>query len=99
VPPSDSPMERDRSLVSIPESTESRKTVEPATPLQYLPGVGPLRVELFHKIGVRRPIDLLFLFPRSYQDIAPFQGITELEPGIRATVVGQIVETDQRYSY
>ena len=99
MPPSDSPMERDRSLVSIPESTESRKPVELATPLQFLPGVGPLRVELFHKIGVRRPIDLLFLFPRSYQDIAPFQGITELEPGIRATVVGQIVETDQRYSF
>lgn len=92
-------MERDRSLVSIPESNETRKPVELATPLQFLPGIGSLRVELFHKIGVQRAIDLLFLFPRSYQDIAPFQGITELEPGIRATVAGQVVEMDQRYSF
>ncbi len=73
--------------------------MEVSTPLQFIPGIGPQRVELFHKLGVRRAIDLLFLFPRSYQDIAPFQSITELEPGIRASVVGQIVDMDQRVSF
>ena len=73
--------------------------LEVGTPLQFIPGIGPQRVELFHKLGVRRAIDLLFLFPRSYQDIAPFQSITELEPGIRASVVGQIVDMDQRVSF
>ena len=69
------------------------------TPLQFIPGIGPLRVELFQKLGVRRATDLLFLFPRSYQDIAPYQSITELEPGVRASVIGQIVDMDQRVSF
>lgn len=78
---------------------QSAPPLEVGTPLQFIPGIGPQRVELFHKLGVRRAIDLLFLFPRSYQDIAPFQSITELEPGIRASVVGQIVDMDQRVSF
>lgn len=80
-------------------SPPSAPPLEVGTPLQFIPGIGPQRVELFHKLGVRRAIDLLFLFPRSYQDIAPFQSITELEPGIRASVVGQIVDMDQRVSF
>lgn len=80
-------------------SLQSLPPLEVSTPLQFIPGIGPQRVELFHKLGVRRAIDLLFLFPRSYQDIAPFQSITELEPGIRASVVGQIVDMDQRVSF
>jgi ATP-dependent DNA helicase RecG len=80
-------------------SPQSAPPLEVGTPLQFIPGIGPQRVELFHKLGVRRAIDLLFLFPRSYQDIAPFQSITELEPGIRASVVGQIVDMDQRVSF
>jgi len=78
---------------------QSALPVEVGTPLQYIPGIGPQRVELFYKLGVRRATDLLFLFPRSYQDIAPYQSITELEPGFRASVIGQIVDMDQRVSF
>ena len=81
---------------TIPQSV---LTVEVGTPLQKIPGIGPQRVDLFHKLGVRRATDLLFLFPRSYQDIAPYQSITELEPGFRASVIGQIVDMDQRVSF
>ena len=86
---------------SVPEkaTSQSAPPVEVGTPLQYIPGIGPQRVELFHKLGVRRATDLLFLFPRSYQDIAPYQSITELEPGFRASVIGQIVDIDQRVSF
>ena len=81
---------------TIPQSV---LTVEVGTPLQKIPGIGLQRVDLFHKLGVRRATDLLFLFPRSYQDIAPYQSITELEPGFRASVIGQIVDMDQRVSF
>ena len=81
---------------TIPQSV---LTVEVGTPLQKIPGIGPQRVDLFHKLGVRRATDLLFLFPRSYQDIAPYQSITELAPGFRASVIGQIVDMDQRVSF
>ena len=81
---------------TIPQSV---LTVEVGTPLQKIPGIGLQRVDLFHKLGVRRATDLLFLFPRSYQDIAPYQSITELAPGFRASVIGQIVDMDQRVSF
>ncbi len=89
---------------AAPSDTEkapakSALQVEVGTSLQFIPGIGPLRVELFQKLGVRRATDLLFLFPRSYQDIAPYQSITELEPGVRASVIGQIVDMDHRVSF
>ncbi len=86
---------------SGPEKAPAKSAlpVEVGTALQFIPGIGPLRVELFQKIGVRRAADLLFLFPRGYQDIAPYQSITELEPGVRASVIGQVVDMDQRVSF
>ncbi len=80
-------------------ASQTPPPLEAGTPLQFVPGIGPQRVELFHKLGVRKAIDLLFLFPRNYQDIAPYQSITELEPGVRASVIGQIVDMDQRVSF
>ncbi|XZE45931.1 ATP-dependent DNA helicase RecG [Pirellulaceae bacterium SH467] len=80
-------------------ASADRKKLDPQTPLQFVPGIGPLRLELFHKLGIRKPLDLLFLFPRTYQDIAPYQSIAELVPGVRATVVGQIVDLDQRFGF
>jgi len=85
--------------VSEKSTSQTTPPLEVGTPLQFISGIGPQRVELFHKLGVRKAIDLLFLFPRSYQDIAPYQSITELEPGVRASVIGQIVDMDQRVSF
>ena len=87
------------SPISEKSTSQNTPPLEVGTPLQFIPGIGPQRVELFHKLGVRKAIDLLFLFPRSYQDIAPYQSITELEPGVRASVIGQIVDMDQRVSF
>ena len=100
VPAKNSPdkNESDTSVVTN-VGTQNTPPIEVGTPLQYIPGIGPQRVELFYKLGVRRAMDLIFLFPRSYQDIAPYQSITELEPGIRASVIGQIVDMDQRVSF
>ena len=85
--------------ISEKSTSQTSPPLEIGTPLQFIPGIGPQRVELFLKLGVRKAIDLLFLFPRSYQDIAPYQSITELEPGVRASVIGQIVDMDQRVSF
>ena len=85
--------------ISTNVNSQSAQTIEVGTPLQFIPGIGPQRVELFKKLGVRRATDLLFLFPRGYQDIAPYQSITELQPGVRASVIGQIVDMDQRVSF
>ena len=84
---------------SVQNEAQIKAPLVASTPLQYIPGIGTNRVELFAKLGIRRAIDLLFLFPRSYQDIAPYQSITELESGFRASVIGQVVDMDQRVSF
>ena len=85
--------------ISSTSPNSPAKKIERSTPLQFIPGIGPHRVELFRKIGVQKAADLLFLFPRTYQDVAPYQDILHLTEGERATVVGQIVDTDSRYSF
>jgi ATP-dependent DNA helicase RecG len=47
-----------------------------ATPVQYLKGVGPERVELMHKLGLKTAADVLFFFPRDYQDFTSGRSIS-----------------------
>jgi ATP-dependent DNA helicase RecG len=50
-------------------------------------------------MGLRRAIDLLFFFPRDYQDIAPWKSVLELEDGVRATVLGHVADLDWRSGF
>ncbi|MDE2039075.1 MAG: ATP-dependent DNA helicase RecG [Elusimicrobia bacterium] len=38
------------------------------TPLQFLKGVGPKRADIFRSLGVETVLDLLYYFPREWQD-------------------------------
>ncbi|MDZ4848178.1 MAG: ATP-dependent DNA helicase RecG [Pirellulaceae bacterium] len=66
------------------------------TPLKFLPKVGANRAVLLEKLDVTRGIDLLFLFPRAYQEIAPTRRLHELEADLRCSVVGTIESIDFR---
>ncbi|MBU6237575.1 MAG: ATP-dependent DNA helicase RecG [Planctomycetes bacterium] len=77
----------------------SESPLDGKTPLQFVPGIGPGRAPLFERLGLRRAIDLLFFFPRNYQDIAPWKSVLELEDGGRATVLGRVVDLDRRSSF
>ncbi|MBM7856192.1 ATP-dependent DNA helicase RecG [Desulfohalotomaculum tongense] len=60
-------------------------------PVQYLKGVGPKRAGILKKINILTVGDLLYHFPREYQDrsnICPAQG---LEHGRVATVMGRVL--------
>ncbi len=63
-------------------------------PVQFLKGVGPSRGELLAKLGIQTVGDLLFHFPRSYDDLTNLQGIDNLQAGVLQTVQGEIVEID-----
>ena len=69
-----------------------------ATPLQYFPGIGPQRAVMLEKLGIRKPLDLLFYFPRAYQDIAPVRDLGELEPEVRTSVEGVVEAIELRTS-
>lgn len=65
-----------------------------ATPIQYLPGVGPRRAELLARLGLRTAQDLLFLFPRDYEYPAPAADVDQLREGEPASLVGTITDAE-----
>jgi len=67
-----------------------------AAPVQFLPGVGPQRAMLLAKLGLRTAVDVLFFFPRDYQDLTQLRNIDNLEEGKLQTVRGTVEEFEFR---
>jgi ATP-dependent DNA helicase RecG len=66
--------------------------------VQYIKGVGPNRAALLEKLGIRTAADLLFFFPRTYQDFTELHQIPELENNQTASIVGYVDDIDQLIS-
>lgn len=66
------------------------------TPAQFLKGVGPAKAELLAKLELYYARDLLFNFPRAYQDMSELRTVEQLEDGKLASVAGVIEEVDLR---
>jgi ATP-dependent DNA helicase RecG len=64
--------------------------------LSTLKGVSPARLDLLGRLGLRTVGDLLFHFPRAYEDLTDVQGIASLRAGKPQTVQGEVVEIDGR---
>src|SRR5205807_4627651 len=64
--------------------------------LESLPGVSPARLELLDRLGLRTVGDLLFHFPRAYEDLTEVRRIAELAEGELLTVQGEVVEIEGR---
>jgi ATP-dependent DNA helicase RecG len=60
----------------------------------YVPGVGPQRAELLAKLDLRTAGDLVFFFPRDYQDLTDRRTIVDLEADQLQTVRGVVTEVD-----
>ena len=67
-----------------------------ATPVQFLPGVGPKRVDLLAKLGLQTARDVIFFFPRDYQDLTDLRAIPDLEEGKLQSVVARVEEFEIR---
>jgi ATP-dependent DNA helicase RecG len=66
--------------------------------VSILRGVTELRQEQLQRLGIRTVGDLLFHFPRTYEDLTDYRPITALTPGSIQTVRGEVVEIpDGRY--
>jgi ATP-dependent DNA helicase RecG len=61
------------------------------TPLQYLKGVGPRKAADLRKAGLNTVEDLLFRFPRRYEDRSRLQNIISLRPGMTAAISGTVL--------
>jgi ATP-dependent DNA helicase RecG len=67
-----------------------------ATPAQFLKGVGPQRAELLERLGLATVRDVLFFFPRDYQDFTDLRDVPQLEPNKLQTVRGVVQDIDLR---
>ena len=63
-------------------------------PVQFAKGVGPARAELLAKLEIRIVRDLLYFFPRTYEDFSAPKSIDQLVEGEAASVVGEVEEID-----
>ena len=64
------------------------------TPLQFLPGMGPVRAQRFGRLGLRNAQDLIFLFPRDYEYPARTATVDSLEDGEPAALVGKVIDAE-----
>jgi ATP-dependent DNA helicase RecG len=84
------------------QQTSPRRQPTPAevlaTPVELVRGVGPQRAELLHRLDVRTAGDLIFLFPRDYEDLTDRREIANLDEDHVQTIRGQVVEVDGRSS-
>lgn len=60
-------------------------------PLQFLKGVGPRKAADLKKAGLHTVEDLLFRFPRRYEDRSRMQTILSLRPGMTAAISGKVL--------
>jgi ATP-dependent DNA helicase RecG len=61
-----------------------------ASPVQYVKGVGPQRAEALAREGVATVEDLLFHLPMRYEDRRQLARIAELRPGMKVSVSGTV---------
>jgi len=78
------------------DATEKSPAQLLATPVQFLKGVGPSRSELLERLGLHTARDVLFFFPRDYQDLTDRREIDQLEEDKLQTVCGVVEDIDLR---
>ncbi len=66
------------------------------TPIQFCPKVGPSRAASFEKLDIHTVRDLLWHIPRRYEDFHSRVPIRHLQPGQVATVLGKVVNREDR---
>jgi ATP-dependent DNA helicase RecG len=69
------------------------------TPVQYLKGIGPKRAKNLNKVGIQTIEDLLYYFPRRYEDRTKFSPISELKAGETQTIKAEVLVRGERQSF
>nr|MBP8137076.1 ATP-dependent DNA helicase RecG [Candidatus Eisenbacteria bacterium] len=64
--------------------------LDPRTRIQFLPGVGPARAQMFERAGLSTLEHLVRHYPREWLDASQFSAIRDLVPGKLLTVVGDV---------
>lgn len=63
--------------------------------VQYVKGVGPKRAKLLNKLEIKTLKDLIYYFPRNYDDRSKLKKITQLIPGENVTLKVKILDYEE----
>ncbi|UCF28302.1 MAG: ATP-dependent DNA helicase RecG [Chloroflexota bacterium] len=81
-----------------PEEAVPEKSTPAAlnAPVTVLPGVGPKHGKTLEKLGLETLEDMLYFFPRRYDDYSQLKPINRLEYGEQVTVIGTVQSASNR---
>ncbi len=65
-------------------------------PVTVLPGVGPKHGETLKRLGLETLEDMLYFFPRRYDDYSQLKTINRLEYGEQVTIIGTVQSSNNR---
>lgn len=63
------------------------------TSVRYLKGAGPKISKMLEKLGVKTVEDLLYFFPRDYEDRSQLTPVAKLVPDQEAIIKGKVIKT------
>jgi len=66
------------------------------SPITVLSGIGPTQSKRLARLGVRKIREMLYLFPRRYDDFSTLKTINQLEYGEEVTIMGRIWDVSTR---
>jgi ATP-dependent DNA helicase RecG len=69
------------------------------TPVQYLKGIGPKRAKYLEKRSIKSVEDLLYFFPRRYEDRTNLLPVSKLVEGDTYTLKARVLVKGQRQSF
>lgn len=69
------------------------------TSVQYLKGIGPKRAKILNKAGIKTIEDLLYYFPRRYEDRKNLISIAQLKEKETQTIKAEVLSKKERRSF
>jgi ATP-dependent DNA helicase RecG len=81
-----------------PEERVPEKSTPAAlnAPVTVLPGVGPKHGKTLERLGLETLEDMLYFFPRRYDDYSQLKPINRLEYGEQVTIIGTVQSSSNR---
>ena len=72
-------------------TSKENKKLRIYSPVTDIKGIGNKKAELFSKMGIERLEDMLFYYPRSYEDHRNFRSSSSLKDGEQVLLKGQVL--------